>query len=170
MNKSQHTAKYWAEKLQLQKHPEGGYFKEIYRSDEKIKAEHLPERYQGDRHHSTSIYFLITSEEFSAFHRIKSDEIWHFYAGSSATIHIIDEKGQLTQIKLGNDFENGEIFQYAIPKGAWFAASVDEPDSFALVGCTVAPGFHFDDFELGKCDELIKMFPENEEVIRRLTR
>jgi len=164
------NAEYWIEKLHLQKHPEGGYFKQIYHSDEKIKAEHLPERYSGERHHSTSIYFLITAEEFSAFHRIKSDELWHFYTGSAVTIHIIDEKGKLSQVKLGSNHERGEVFQFAIPNGVWFGASVDAPDSFALIGCTVAPGFHFDDFELGKRDELIKIFPGHETVIRRLTR
>jgi uncharacterized protein len=165
-----HTTEYWIEKLNLQKHPEGGYFREVYRSEEKIKSEHLPERYGGTRHLSTSIYFLLTSDEFSAFHRIKSDETWHFYDGQPVTLHLIDEKGKYSTVKLGSNFENGEVFQFTIPQGTWFAASVDEPDSYSLVGCTVSPGFQFDDFELGKREELIKLFPENENVIKKFTK
>ena len=89
------TAEYWIEKLQLQKHPEGGYFKEVYRADETIPKHSLLERYSGERNHSTSIYFLITGDEFSAFHRIKSDETWHFYTGSFITIHTINENGEI---------------------------------------------------------------------------
>jgi predicted cupin superfamily sugar epimerase len=164
------NAEYWIEKLGLRKHPEGGWFKEIYRSGEFIKKEHLPERFTSERHHSTSIYFLITIEEFSAFHRIKSDELWHFYEGSAITIHMIDETGKYSKVTLGKEIEKGEVFQYAIPQGVWFAATVDAENSFGLVGCTVAPGFHFEDFELGKREELVNMFPENKEVIQKLTR
>ena len=164
------TAQHWIEKLGLEKHPEGGYFKEVYRAVEIIPKHGLHERYSGERNHATSIYFLLTSNEFSAFHRIKSDEIWHFYAGSYITIHMIDENGKYSALKLGSNPENGEVFQYTIPHGTWFAASVDEPDSFALVGCTVAPGFHYDDFELGEKEELIKLFPKHERVIRKFMR
>ena len=164
------TAKYWIEKLNLQQHPEGGYFKEVYRTGEIIPKHSLHERYTGDRDHSTSIYFLITSSEFSAFHIIKSDETWHFYTGSSVAIHKIDETGKYSAVKLGSNPENDEVFQYTIPHGTWFAAAVDEADSFALVGCTVAPGFHYDDFELGEREKLIKSFPQHKEIIRRFTR
>ncbi len=165
-----HTAKYWIEKLGLEKHPEGGYFKEVYRSEEVIPKRSLHERYVGERNHSTSIYFLLTSDEFSSFHRIKSDETWHFYTGSSVTIHMIDERGKVSKVKLGANSENDEVFQHTIPHDVWFAATVDEADSIALVGCTVAPGFHFDDFELGKKEELVRLLPENEEVIKRFTK
>jgi len=164
-----HTSEYWIKKLNLQKHPEGGYFCEVYRAGEEIKQEHLPARYSGGRNHSTSIYFLLTSGEFSAFHRIKSDETWHFYCGQPVTIHMIDEKGNYSAIKLGSNPDNDESFQRTIPHGTWFAASVDEPDSYALVGCSVAPGFHFDDFELGKREDLVKLFPECENVIKKFT-
>lgn len=165
-----HTAKYWIEKLGLENHPEGGYFKEVYRADEIIPAQSLHERYSGERNHSTSIYFLLTGNEFSAFHRIKSDETWHFYTGSPVTVHMINSKGEYSNIKLGAIADNGEVFQFTIPHGVWFAASVDERNSFALVGCTVAPGFHFDDFELGKREEMIKLFPQCEGVINKFTR
>jgi hypothetical protein len=164
------TAEYWIEKLQLQKHPEGGYFREVYRAEETIPKHNLHERYSGDRNYSTSIYFLITSNEFSSFHRIKSDETWHFYHGSPITIHTIDENGKYSAVKLGSNPEKGEVFQFTIPHGTWFAASVDEPDSYALVGCTVAPGFHYDDFKLGKREEMIKLFPQHEEIINNFTK
>ena len=161
------NANYWIEKLGLEKHPEGGWFRQVHKSDEIIKKEHLPERYSGSRHYGTSIYFLITGKEFSVFHRIKSDEIWHFYEGSQITIHLINTKGKYSTVKLGNNFENGEVFQYTIPHGVWFAA---ETESFALIGCTVSPGFDYEDFELGKREEMVKMFPENVQIIERLTR
>jgi predicted cupin superfamily sugar epimerase len=164
------NAEYWINKLKLQKHPEGGWFKEVYRSSEFIKKEHLPARFKGERHHSTSIYFLITTGEFSAFHRIKSDELWHFYEGSAITIQMIDKTGKYSMVTLGRDIEKGEVFQYAIPHSVWFAASVDAENSFGLVGCTVAPGFHFNDFELGKREELVKKFPDCNAIIERLTR
>src|SRR5438128_11315414 len=105
------NAQYWIEKLGLEKHPEGGWFKEVYKADERIKKEHLHKRYSGDRHHSTSIYFLITSKEFSAFHRIKSDELWHFYNGSVITVHMINGDGKYSKVKLGREHEKGEMFQ-----------------------------------------------------------
>jgi predicted cupin superfamily sugar epimerase len=165
-----HTAEYFIKKLNLQKHPEGGYFCEVYRSDEETKSEHLPGRYGGARNHSTSIYFLLTADEFSAFHRIKSDETWHFYEGAAVTLHMINEKGNYSSVKVGSNSENDEVFQFTIPNGVWFAAEVAEPDSYALVGCTVAPGFHYDDFELGKRDEMLKQFHNSKDLITRLTR
>lgn len=164
------TAQYWIKKLNLQKHSEGGYFSEVYRSKEEIKKEHLPARYSGARNQSTSIYFLLTSDEFSAFHRIKSDETWHFYSGQQVTIHMINEKGDYSSIKLGSNPENNEVFQFTIPHGTWFAASVEGADSYALAGCTVSPGFHYDDFELGKKEDLVKMFPEHKGIINKFIR
>jgi predicted cupin superfamily sugar epimerase len=166
-------AEYWIEKFVLKKHPEGGYYREVYRSAESIAAGHLPERYSGGgRNHATSIYFLITGKEFSAFHRIKSDELFHFYAGSPLKLHMISEAGKYSLVSLGPGADNNEVFQYAIPHGVWFSAEVsgDAADSFSLVGCTVAPGFDFDDFELGKRIELLKRYPAHAEVIKRLTR
>lgn len=164
------NAEYWINKLNLQKHPEGGYFSEVYRSTEEIKEEHLPPRYSGSRNHSTSIYFLLTSDEFSAFHRIKSDETWHFYSGQTITIHMIDENGNYSTVRLGSNPDNKEVFQFTIPHGTWFAASVEGADSYALVGCTVSPGFHYDDFKLGKREDLVRLFPEHVEIINKLIR
>ncbi len=167
MNK---TATYWIEHLTLTRHPEGGYFREIYRSPEVIPKSCLPNRFGGERSFCTSIYFLLEGADFSAFHRLNGDELWHFYTGAPLTIYCIHSDGVLSQIFLGEDFESGELFQAVVPAGAWFAARVSREDAFALVGCTVAPGFDFSDFELGKRGELIDQFPQHRELIEQLTR
>jgi hypothetical protein len=162
-------AAYWIEKLNLLPHPEGGYFAETYRSEEGVKHEHLPVRYSGDRSFATAIYFLVHGGSFSALHRIKSDEIWHFYAGSRLTIYVIDPGGQLEEIHVGSDFEKGEVFQAAVKAGSWFGSRVYDSSSFALVGCTVSPGFDFDDFELADRATLVRQFPQHRDVISLLT-
>ncbi|MEO8513483.1 MAG: cupin domain-containing protein [Ignavibacteria bacterium] len=164
------NSEYYIKLLGLEKHPEGGWYKEVYRSNETIKKEHLPAGFTGERHHSTSIYFMLTSDTFSAFHRIRADELWHFYTGPPVTIYMIDNAGTYSEIKLGNNMDSGEVFQCVIPKGVWFGAMVSLPDSFSLVGRTVAPGFHFDDFELAKRDELLLKYPLHKGIIERLTR
>ena len=141
-------ANQWIQKLELSPLPkEGGWFKEVYRSDEFVPPSGLPDRFPSKRTFSTSIYYLLKSPEFSAFHKLKQDEIWHFYDGSSITIHIIDKAGNYKQKKLGRNIDKGESLQTTINKGDLFAASVNQPKSFSLVGCTVAPGFEFADFE-----------------------
>ena len=164
------TAAYWIQKLNLQPHPEGGYFVETYRSAEFIKQSHLPSRFGGSRSFSTGIYFLVKGGEFSSLHRIQSDEMWHFYAGSRLTIFSIDLEGQLQVIHLGTNPEQGEVFQAVVSAGYWFGSTVDDPEGFALVGCTVAPGFDFADFELAQRNSLILQFPQHAELIQRLTR
>ncbi len=163
-------AEYYINNLGLEKHPEGGWFKEVYRAEEETAAEHLPERYSGSRHYSTSIYFLLTTDTFSAFHRIRSDELWHFYEGSPVTIYMIDSAGNYSEVTLGRNIDNGEVLQCVIPYGVWFGAKVNAADSFCLVGCTVAPGFHFDDFELASRDKLTSDYPQHKEIIEKLTR
>ena len=163
------TAEYWIKKLELEKHPEGGWFKEIYRSDKIIVINSLPEGFTGLRNFSTSIYYLIAGEDFSAFHRIKSDEIWHYYAGSSSVeiISIVD--GQIKKQLCGNKTDEGNQFQVIVPKNTWFAARLSNQDGYALVGCTVSPGFHFDDFEIaGK--SLLKEYPDLKKEIEKLIR
>lgn len=164
-----HTPDYWIERLELDPHPEGGYFRETYRSEEDLSAENLPERYGSGRSLSTAIYFLLRGSQVSRFHRLKSDELWHFHAGSSVTIHLIDPDGSYSQLRLGSDPDRGERFQRVIPAGCWFGATVDDPDSYTLVGCTVAPGFDFADFEMGDRTTLSTQFPAYREVIERLT-
>lgn len=163
-------AQYWIDKLDLQKHPEGGYYKEMYRSGEIIDRSGLPERFPGPRVISTSIYFLLPGGESSHLHRIKSDELWHFYSGSSLTIHTISERGTCLDLKLGPEVQKGQGFQAVVPAGCWFGAVVDDPQSFTLVGCTVAPGFDFGDFEMGSRKALLESYPKHRLMIERLTK
>lgn len=161
-------AETWIKKLSLSHHPEGGYFKETYRSTE-IFNQGLPERYSGFRSFSTSIYYLLLSGQFSSFHRLKSDEVWHFYYGSPLELHIIHPDNSYNLITLGNDIDRGENIQYAVLHGCWFAAEPKNENSYSLVGAAVSPGFEYEDFEIGRRENLIKMFPEHEEIIKRLT-
>jgi len=165
-----HTVEELVQKFQLLPHPEGGYYKEMYRSDEVIAQAALPERFTGDRNFSTAIYFLLEQGNFSAFHRIQSDECWHFYAGQLLHVHIIHPNGVYELIMLGNDMANGETFQAVVLAGCWFASETATGGNFSFVGCTVAPGFDFKDFELGKGEELRNLFPEYVMLITRLCR
>lgn len=161
-------AQKYIKQLQLKKHPEGGYYKEVYRSGEIILPEHLPKRYKSSRNFSTSIYFLLEGKQFSAFHLLQSDELWHFYDGSTVLLYVIKKDGELRTKKLGKK-KDCEL-QLTIEKQNWFAAELEDKKSFALFGCTVSPGFNFDDFQLGKRNELIEKFPLHKKLITRLTR
>ena len=161
-------ARVYIKKLQLKKHPEGGYYREVYRSGEKILSDHLPHRYKSSRNFSTSIYFLLEGNQYSAFHQLKSDELWHFYDGSDLKVYIINPEGNLTVAKLGRS-DDAE-FQIAVEKDCWFAAEVEDKKSFSLFGCTVSPGFEFEDFKLGKREFLIIKFPKHNTLIQTLTR
>lgn len=155
--------------LNLSPHPEGGYFREVYRSDEIISKDCLPKRYNDNRNTSTSIYFLLDGNQTSKFHRLKSDEMWHFYDGSAVQIFILEENGKLNSITLGNNLSNGECFQIVVERNNWFAAELMNKNSFCLVGCVVSPGFDFDDFELAERKELINKFPQHKELIEKFT-
>lgn len=165
-----HTAAYWIERLHLARHPEGGWFRETYRAAEAIPEGSLPARFRGERAFSTAIHFLLERDDCSALHRLKSDEMWHFYDGSPLTVHVIAPDGRYLPILLGHEPEEGEQFQAAVPAGCWFGAEVAGPGDFALVGCTVAPGFDFGDFEMGRHRDLTELFPQHGALIRRLTR
>ncbi len=164
------TADEWVARLNLQPHPEGGYYAETYRSPETVAAAHLPARYSGDRSFATAIYFLVRGGTFSALHRIQSDEMWHFYAGSRLTVYVIHQEGRLEEIHLGSDFATGETFQAVVPAGCWFGSKVHEAHGYALVGCTVAPGFDFADFQLADRAALTRQFPQHAATIHALTR
>jgi len=161
------TADDYIEKLQLQRHPEGGYFKETYRSSETMAQNNLPARFNGARCFGTAIYFLLKGEEFSAFHKILSDETWHFYAGNAAVIHMIDEQGNYSAQKVGSDIEKGEEFQFTVPASIWFASEVMDKAGFFLVGCTVAPGFDFADFQLADNETMLQQFPQHKTIIEK---
>jgi predicted cupin superfamily sugar epimerase len=160
----------WITALELVPHPEGGFYRETYRASETIALAALPDRFAGERAFSTAIYFLLRSIEVSALHRIRQDEVWHFYDGSTLTIHVIDPEGGYSAIRLGRRVDLGESLQAVVYAGCWFGASVEVPDAYALVGCTVAPGFDFADFELADRDKLLGAYPQQELVIRKLTR
>jgi uncharacterized protein len=163
-----HTAAYWKERLELTAHIEGGAFSEVYRADLTIAKEALTEGHGGTRNIMTSIYFLLEYGEFSAFHRIASDELWHHYDGGTLLIYEVDTMGNLVVHKLGLD-ENAAPFA-AIKAGSWFGSRVEEPGTYALCGCTVSPGFDFADFELAERSKLVIEFPQHEQIITQLTR
>jgi predicted cupin superfamily sugar epimerase len=164
------TAEYFIKHLQLQPHPEGGFFKETYRSPGIIPSQSLSSDFNGDRHYSTAIYFLLQKGDFSAFHRISSDECWHFYEGGTLFIHVVDEDGKYSCTCLGRKIHEGEVFQFVVPAKCWFASEPAPGTDFALVGCTVAPGFDFADFEMAKAEILLKRFPQHDALIHRLCR
>lgn len=163
-------ARYWIEQLQLEAHPEGGYFRQSYKAELAVAKEALPAGFAGGRAASTAIYFLLEGDNFSAFHRLRSDEVWHFYAGDPLMVHVIETDGDYSRIVLGRDLEAGQVLQAVVRAGCWFASHVADWKSFAVVGCTVAPGFEFEDFEMGKRGELVARYPQHREVIERLTR
>lgn len=167
---SQQDAKYWIEKLGLEAHPEGGYFRQTYRAEMMIARDALPAGFTGARAASTGIYFLLDGDNFSALHRLRSDEMWHFYAGGALVVSVIDPHGRYSEILLGGDADAGEVFQAVVKAGCWFGSRVRDAGAFALVGCTVAPGFDFADFEMGKRVELVREYPQHREMIERLTR
>ncbi len=160
------TANEWIEKLELLPHPEGGWFCEVYRSHEYIMQDALPERFGGARVFSTAIYFLLNAGEISRLHRIRQDEVWHFYDGDPLLLHQIDPEGTHTEQLVGN---SGEALPLAVvPAGNFFGAEVSG-NGYSLVGCTVAPGFDFADFEMPSRDELYQQFPQHGELIQKLT-
>lgn len=156
--------------LGLEPHPEGGFFKETYRSSERIGEESLNDRYSSKRNYATCIYFLLTSEKFSSFHKIHQDEIWHFYQGSPIELHTISESGNHEKYIIGSDFTQDETPQLVVPGNHWFAAKVIDPNSYSLVGCSVSPGFDFEDFALAKRSDLISQFPALSDLITSFTR
>jgi len=156
--------------LQLAPHPEGGYFRETYRASETIARAALPERFAGDRAHSTAIYFYLPDGQTSTLHRIAADEVWHFYSGAPLTIVEVHPDFGVRETVLGVDLASGQRPQYVVAAGVWFGAIADRGD--CLVGCTVAPGFDFADFELGDraaLRALMAAHPGAGDVIDRLT-
>ena len=146
--------------LGLEPHPEGGYFKQTYRSSTTVQGS------QGLRRAATSIYYLLEGDDFSSFHRLQSDEIWHHYRGAAVAIEIIEPTGKHVQLMIGED----DRLQAAILAGSWFAAHLCGEGAYALVGCDVAPGFEYEDFEIGTQEALVTTFPHHRSLIERWTR
>lgn len=156
---------YWIQRLQLQVHPEGGFYREVYRGDDKITPENQPAG--TPRSSYTSIYYLLDSDTKSFCHRLKSDELWYFHSGSAVTLYLIDEIGNL-EVKVCGPNENEEL-SVLIPKNTWFGARVLQHNGFVLVSCMVSPGFEFVDFEMIDRNELIEKFPQHKETILKYT-
>ena len=156
-------AQKWIDQLELTPHPEGGHYASTYRSDILVECE------QGERPLYTSIYFLLRSGDVSHFHRLQSDELWYFHAGSSLTIHMITPDGEYREVSLGIDITNGEVPQFVVPKHTIFGSSVKDGNTFSVVGCMVSPGFDFLDFELFSREALLSEYPSFGEIIKKLT-
>ena len=156
-------AKELIEKLQLLHHPEGGWYRETYRS-----AETMTNKNGAKRNVCTAIYFMLEGRDKSHFHCIQSDETWFFHNGNPLEIVMIAD-GKLQSILLGNNLLKGEIPQFTVPAKTWFAARIKSATGYSLVSCTVAPGFDFSDFELAEREKLMKEFSELEAVIREFT-
>jgi hypothetical protein len=163
------TAQQLISRYGLKAHPEGGHYLETYRSAALIPAEGLSNRFKGSRCFSTAIYFLLEGSQFSAFHRIQADELWHFYTGVGLHIYVLHADGRGEVLKLGDDITNDYSFQHVVPAGCWFASKPINEDGFSFVGCTVAPGFDFADFELADRETLLEEYAQHKEWIMRLT-
>jgi predicted cupin superfamily sugar epimerase len=156
------------EVLKLKVHPESGYFRETYRSKEVI--DDLPNRYQGgSRNFGTSILYLLAGNQFSTFHKIRSDEIWHYHLGCPLNLYVITRDGSLKTLTLGNDLIHKGHFQIVVERDSWFAAQPQDPQEFTLAGCTVAPGFDFSDFQIAEKKEMLKKFPQHSSLINAYT-
>lgn len=164
------AAQAWIDRLQLNQHIEGGWYKETYRSSLLLDQSTLPAAFTDHRNACTHIYFLLEQGNFSAFHRIQSDELWHFYAGDGLIIYEIDQQGILKEHLLGNDPDKKQSLFTFIKAGNWFASKPAVGSTYALVGCTVSPGFDFNDFELADKKQLIQTFPQHAELIEPLCR
>lgn len=169
MTTSHDSASYWVSALSLTPHPEGGFFKETYRASDLIPPGTFGARFEGHRNASTGIYYLLEAGDFSAFHRIRSDEMWHFYAGGTLELHMLHE-GRHQLVRIGRKVHEGEVLQYVVPAGAWFAAIPVAGGAYSLLGCTVSPGFDFADFEMADRAVLAREFPTCADVIARFSR
>lgn len=164
------TAQTYIDALQMQAHPEGGFYKETYRSDDLMDVTKTGHGTVVQRSVSTEIYFLMEQGNFSAFHKISSDEMWHFYAGQALDLLELKTTGELVCTRLGSDILHGEVHQYVVQANTWFACRVALGGAFALVGCTVSPGFDFADFCLADRKDLLAVFPQHSQVITELSR
>lgn len=160
----------WINELGLEPHPEGGFFREVYRAEEKVNSKNLPACFGGDRSLSTAIYFLLRNPDVSVFHRLKQDELWHFYDGDPLTVHIIKPSGEYLAGRLGKTLKSGHVPMVVVRAGWLFGAAVDVPGGWTLAGCTVSPGFEYCDFDMPGRSELLNLYPEHADIINKLTR
>jgi len=158
------------EQYGLQPHPEGGFFTQTYRSAGLIPKAALPAEFAGERHFSTAIVFLLKENDFSALHRLRQDEVWHFYLGGALRLVMISPDGKFSETILGRNGSAADVVQTVVPAGFWFGAKPVEGAAFSFVGCTVAPGFDFADLELAERSDLLEKFPDLETIILSFTR
>ena len=157
-------AGHWIGVLGLAAHPEGGWFREVFRSPERVAREGLPVRFPGTRSLATSILYLLGAGERSRFHRLRADELWCHHAGGAVHLHLLERGGARTLVV------GGDTPQVTVPHGTWFAAEPEPGAEFALAGCFVSPGFEFEDFELAERAALLAEFPDERERVMRFTR
>ncbi|MBW9157976.1 cupin domain-containing protein [Clostridium tagluense] len=164
-----YSSQYFIDTLNMEAHPEGGFYKSSFCSCENISSNNLKTKFEGERILWTSIYFLLRDGEISSFHRLKSDEMWYYHAGSPLTIYMISPNGELTTKQLGLNIENGETPQFLVPKNHIFGSAMNSP-GYSLVGCMVSPGFDFKDFEIIERDVLLNKYSEHKDIIIKLTK
>lgn len=162
-------AEYYIAALGMQRHIEGGAYKENYRAPLVLPQNVLSAGHHGPRAASTAIYFLLKHGEFSGFHMLASDEVLHFYDGSPMHVYEITPAGEMRIHQLGRNLAQGQHFQCMIPGGHWFALRCEVADSFALIGCTVAPAFDFADFHMDDRASLTAKFPQHAQLIKEMT-
>ena len=156
--------------LNLEPHPcEGGWFIQTWRTEETIPKSVLPQRYPGERAAGTAIYYLLEPHTFSELHRLASDEIFHFYLGDPVEMLQLWPDGTTRTEILGSNLAAGMHVQLHVPKHVWQGSRLLPGGSFALLGCTVSPGFDYADYETGKRDVLLQEYPQAEATIRALT-
>jgi predicted cupin superfamily sugar epimerase len=158
------SASYWIKHLQLQPHPEGGYYKEVFRSEIEVTNNDSFKLKKA----CTSIYYLLEGNDYSGFHRLASDELWYFHKGASLVVHVIDEKGDHLPLEL-SDAASGSL-SIVVKAGLWFAAEVPSGIGFTLVSCAVAPGFDFSEFEMADKSTLVGLYPQHKDLINKLCR
>jgi hypothetical protein len=159
------------ELLKLQPLPlEGGFFAEVYRSAGKLSSSALSAGYSGERSLSTAIYYLLTPDTFSAMHKLRGDEVYHFYLGDPVEMLLLKHDGSAEAILVGSDIAAGMHLQHVIAGGTWQGARLAPGGQFALMGTTMAPGFDPTDFELGNRDQLCAQYPRYSPLIAMLTR
>lgn len=159
-----HEAARLIQELELAPHPEGGWYRETWRADGLVD---LPQR--GARSAGTAIYYLLAAGQHSCFHRLAADEVWHLYRGGPVTLHLLQPGAGYRQLSLGQDLETGPCYQAVVPAGTWFGATLTAEAKYGLTGCTMAPGFHFEDFELARRQQMLTDFADHHEIIHRLT-